>query len=150
MSPSSDTPGSSASVAVRPVIRTSIALLLLVAGVALGLHALYTAIHHESVDPSLPVTALADPAEIAARGREAIGTYATGEQTGDRVITITAEGKIKFLEIGSKDDFANNTDTFTLGRRDKYLSLVTAVSGVVEFRNLDTLVYYRDTYRRTH
>jgi hypothetical protein len=76
-------------------------------------------------------------------------TFATGTQPGDRVITITADGKIKFVEVGLKDGFANNTDTFRLGRHDKKLCLLTIDSGVVDIVNPDILIYYRDTYRRT-
>jgi hypothetical protein len=65
------------------------------------------------------------------------------------VITIISDGKIRFSERGSPDAISINTDTFRLGRHDKRLCLLTAESGVVDFVNPDTLLYYGDTYRRS-
>ncbi len=126
-----------------------IAFAILVAGLALNGYTLYSVFYTESVNEPPAVVLLTDPAELASRGREVIGSYATGSQPGDRVITVTPDGKIKFFEIGTKDGFLNNTDTFKLGRHDKKFCLLTADSGVVDIVNPDTFVYYRDTYRRT-
>jgi hypothetical protein len=126
-----------------------IAFAILVAGIALNGYTLYSVFYTESVNAPPNVILLTDATEIEARSREAVGTFATGTQPGDRVITITADGKIKFVEIGLKDGFANNTDTFRLGRHDKKLCLLTIDSGVVDIVNPDILIYYRDTYRRT-
>jgi hypothetical protein len=126
-----------------------IAFAILVAGLALNGYTLYSVFYTESVNEPPPVVLLTDPAELASRGRDVVGSYATGSQPGDRVITVTADGKIKFFEIGSKDGFLNNTDTFKLGRHDKKFCLLTADSGVIDIVNPNTFLYYRDTYRRT-
>ncbi len=126
-----------------------IAFAILVAGLALNAYTLYSVFYTESVNETPVVVLLVDPAELTSRGREVVGSYATGSQPGDRVITVTADGKIKFFEIGSKDGFTNNTDTFKLGRHEKKFCLLTTESGVVDIVNPDTFVYYRDTYRRT-
>jgi len=133
----------------RSAVRYGIAFVLMLAGLGLAGYALDAVFSAESVNQLPDVVLLTEPAELAARGLEAAGTYATGSQPGDRVITITSDGKIAFRALGSNDAFANNSDTFKLARRDKNFCLLTASSGLVELTNPDTLVYYRDTYRRT-
>lgn len=135
--------------APKPAPHYGIAFAILVAGLALNGYTLYSVFYTESVNETPAVILLTDPAELAAREREAIGSYATGSQPGDRVITVTADGKIRFFELGVKDGITNNTDTFKVGRHDKKFCLITSESGVVDVVNPDTLLYYRDTYRRT-
>lgn len=139
-------PTESAPVKAPP--RYGIAVSILVAGLALNGYTLYAAFYTESVNKVPAVTLLTEATELAARQREAVGSFATGGQPGDRVITITADGKIRFAQLGAREDLAN-TDTFKLGRHENKLCLLTADSGVVDITNPDTLVYYRDTYRRT-
>ena len=133
----------------KPAPHYAIACAILIAGLGLNgytLHAIYTT---ESVNVTPVVVLLTDPTELAARGREAIGRYATGSLPGDRMITVTADGTIQFLELGVKDGITRDTDTFKLGRHNQKFCLLTAGSGVVDIVNPDTLLYYRDTYRRT-
>lgn len=127
----------------------AIAVAILLAGLALNGYTLYSAFYTESVDEKPAVTLLTDPTEVAARLHDAVGTYATGDQPGDRVLMVTPDGKIKFLEIGARSRLSDSVDTFHLGRRDKKLCLDTMESGVIDILNIDNLVYYRDTYKRT-
>lgn len=127
----------------------AIAFAILIAGLALNGYTIYSVFYTESVHEVPSVVVLTDVAELATRSSEALGSYATGNQPGDRVITVTPDGKIRFFELGTKDGIAINTDSFRLGRHDKRFCLLTAESGVVDFVNPDTLLYYRDTYRRT-
>jgi len=127
----------------------AIVLSLVFAGLALNSYTLYSVFNIESVAQLPAVVVLTDLNERTTRGRDAIGSYATGSRSGDRVITIISDGKIRFSERGSPDAISINTDTFRLGRRDKRLCLLTAESGVVDFVNRDTLLYYGDTYRRS-
>ena len=122
---------------------------LVFAGLALNGYTLYSVFNIESVAQPPAVVVLTDLNERTTRGRDAIGSYATGSRPGDRVITVTPDGKIRFSARGSPDAISINTDTFRLGRHDKRLCLLTAESGVVDFVNPDTLLYYGDTYRRS-
>jgi len=122
---------------------------LVFAGLALNSYTIYSVFNIESVAQLPAVVVLTDLNERTTRCRDAIGSYATGSRSGDRVITIISDGKIRFSERGSPDAISINTDTFRLGRRDKRLCLLTAESGVVDFVNPDTLLYYGDTYRRS-
>ena len=127
----------------------AIVLSLVFAGLALNSYTIYSVFNIESVAQLPAVVVLTDLNERTTRGRDAIGSYATGSRSGDRVITIISDGKIRFSERGSPDAISINTDTFRLGRHDKRLCLLTAESGVVDFVNPDTLLYYGDTYRRS-
>ncbi|MSU67889.1 MAG: hypothetical protein CK548_06990 [Opitutia bacterium] len=127
----------------------AIAFAIFVAGLALNAYTICSVFNIESVAQPPSVVVLTDLEELATRDRDAIGSYATGSRPGDRVITVTPDGKVRFSELGSPDGISINTDTFRLGRRDKRLCLVTLESGVVDFVNPDTLLYYGDTYRRS-
>lgn len=65
------------------------------------------------------------------------------------MITVTPDRKVRFSELGAPDVISINTDTFRLGLHGKCRCLLTAESGVVDFVNPDTLLSYRDTYRRS-
>ena len=136
-------------VPVAPAPNRGIAIAILLAGIALNGYTLYSAFYSESVNEKPALTLLIDPAEIAAQSQAVAGTYATGSQAGDRVIVITADGKIAFSEVGNARSINNGTDAFRLGRRDKKLCLSTTDSGIVDVVNIETVIYYRDTYRRT-
>lgn len=132
----------------RPSRAHLVSAACLAAAAALGLHALGSARRFEEVSRRENIPALADAAEAAARATELAGTYATGSQPGDRVIRILAPARIEFSEVGRPAGAGVIADTFTLGRRGRQLCLLPGAGEPVEVVNLDTLVYYRDTYRR--
>lgn len=134
---------------IAPAPHRGIAIAILLAGLALNGYTLYSAFYSESVNPKTAVTLLTDPAELAAHGHDVVGTFATGDQNGDRVIVVTADGRVTFSEIGNARSVTNGTDTWRLGRHDKKLCLTTTDSGLIDVTNIDTMVYYRDTYKRT-
>ena len=97
-----------------------------------------------------PLTPLVDPAEIAQQEQALVGTFTTGDDEGDRAIVIDAGGKIHLQELGSRGTVQIDTaDTYRPGRRNGKLFLAVARSGQIEVASRDTLVFYRDTYRRT-
>ena len=127
-----------------------VAAALLLAGAA-GLSAYTTcrAVRRESVEPPVPaLTALTDATEATNRRREFAGIFATGEKPGDRTLTILAEGRVDYAELGAKAPVTIDSDTYGLRRRGRHFSLVTGRGGVIDTVNLDTLVYWGDTYRR--
>jgi len=126
-----------------------IAFAILLAGLALNGYTLYSVFYTASVDQKPVITLVTDVKELAAHQHEVVGTYTTGDQPGDRAITVTASGTVTFAEIGAKGGFGSNTDTYRLGRHASRYCLATADSGVVDIANIDTLVYYRDIYKRT-
>jgi len=142
----------SADALAREAARTpsrGIAAAILIAGLLLNGYTLYSVFYTESVNEKPTVILLTEPAELSARLSDAVGTYATGSQPGDRVIVISVDGKIKFLEVGSRNSLSDSSDTFRIGRHDTKLCLATAENGVIDVLNIDTLIYYRDIYKRT-
>lgn len=125
-----------------------IAVAILVVGMALNGYTLYSVFYTDSVDKKPSVTLVTDAKEAAGRRQEIAGTYATGDRQGDRVIAITADGRVNFSEVGVKGGIGENKDQFKLGKRGVKYCLATTDSGVIDVLNIDTVVYYRDTYRR--
>lgn len=126
-----------------------IAAAILAAGLALNGYTLYSVFYVETVNVRPDVTLITDAAELKTRQFDVVGTFATGGQPGDRTIVVGADGRVAFSEIGSRNRVTDNADTYRIGRRAGKLCLTTIDSGVIDVLNIDTLVYYRDTYRRT-
>jgi len=97
--------------------------------------------------PNVPP--LADVAEAALRARELAGTFVTGSRPGDRLLTIRDDGRVEFAEVERAGGRALlPAEPFTLGQQGRTRYLVLAEGEPIEVINLDTLRYYRDTYRR--
>jgi hypothetical protein len=126
-------------------LRPALTLLLILGAALLFAYATTLFRRTESVHETVPTTPITDTAELAARQRDVVGTFTTGTGPGERVITVHADGRIEFSEVGGGPSFA---DTYQLLRRGKAFCLVTRTSGVVDIMNIDTLSYSRDTYRR--
>lgn len=131
-----------------PAPHRGIAAAILVAGVALNGYTLYSVFYTDKVNERPAVTLIVDAAEASARRREIVGTFATGDRPGDRVITIKEDNRVQFSEIGVKPGVTDSGDSFRLGRRGTRLCLSTLDSGVIDVLNLETLSYYGDAYRR--
>ncbi len=125
-----------------------IAAAILVAGLLLNGYTLYSVVYVDSVNHKPDVTLITNPGEAAAREKEILGTYATGTQKGDRVITILPGRQVKFSEVGKTGPLAESSDSFEVAKRGSRLCLTTKDSGAIDVLNLETVVYYRDTYRR--
>ena len=131
-----------------PAPHRAIAAAILAAGLALNAYTLWSVFYTATVNDRPPVALLTDAAEAAARQREIAGTYRTGDRPGDRVIVVQPAGGVRFSEIGRPGGAGENTDTYQLGHHEARLCLSTAGSGVIDVVNLETLLYYGDTYRR--
>ena len=126
-----------------------IAVAILVAGLALNGHTVYSVFNVDNVNARPEVALITDATELRMRQHDVIGTFATGAQPGDRVIVVSPGGRVAFSELGLRDGGSANSDTYRIGRRAGKLCLTTTDSGIIDARNIDTLVYNRDTYRRT-
>lgn len=132
-------------VATRRLLAAGLVFLaLVIAG-----YAAYRFFRSNPIAERIAVTPIDDPKELAARRRDAVGTFATGATPGDRVITVTADGNIEFSEIGADPRTSRTADSWQLARRDRKFCLTTNASGIVDIINIDTIAYYGDTYRRT-
>lgn len=89
-----------------------------------------------------------DPMELRARQRDAIGKFVTGTQPGDRVIEITADGRIRFSVVGPLEHALESSDRYRIGTINRQPILATDQSGVVEMVGIDRLKYFGDVYER--
>lgn len=134
--------------ASRPAPHAGTALAMLVVGLALNGYTLYAVLYTDSVNRKPDIKLVTDAAELAAHRTSFVGSYFTGRQSGDRGIVITADGTVRFTVLGTAPGSLESNDTSRVGRHDNRLCLDTPESGMIDIVNLDTLVYYRDTYRR--
>lgn len=130
-----------------PTSNRAVAVAVLVAAVALNSYTVTSIVRTDSVNEVPALDFVVDPAEVSNRQRELEGRYATGDRPGDRIIVVKADGTVQFSELGTKAPVGS--DRFRLARRNGKLCLATGASGVIDVLNIESLVYYRDTYRRT-
>ncbi len=128
--------------------RNGAALAILAAGLLLNGYTVYAFFYIDDINRPPPVQLLTNTSEIAAHRQALASRYATGRIEGDRIIEIDASGAVHFLRVTATGEQLEATDSFRIGRLDTKLCLVTTGHGVIELQNIDTLIYYRDTYRR--
>ena len=132
----------------EPWSRSVITLVLLCAGVALMVHALKPLVVPARPRVANDVEIVIDPADYRTRLGAVTGTFATGDQAGDRHLTVAVNEHVVFVEIGPRQSLGSGADSFRIGRRDQRTCLVTPRSGVIEVVDANTLLYFGDTYRR--
>lgn len=126
-----------------------LAAVCLAASAALTVHTLRTVRKTDDVRARPAVPPLAEASEAARHTRELAGTFATGSRPGDRVLILRDEGQVEFAEVGRAGGRALLPATpFTVGAQGRTRFLVLPEGEPIEVVNLDTLRYYRDTYRR--
>jgi hypothetical protein len=131
------------------LIPNAIGVVLIAAGLTLVGSTLRSAFRIDDVNQTPPLAPLVDPAEIVQQEEVLAGVFTTGDDAGDRAIVIDVGGKVRLQELGAHGTVPLETaGTYRLGRRDRRLYLAIAHGGQIEAANRDTLVYYRDTYRR--
>lgn len=142
---------SAAAAEVAAATRTphkGIAISILVAGLLLNGYTLYSVFYIDDVNAKPPITLVTDEKQLTALQNSAAGRYATGNDPGDRIIDIAADGHVRFFKRTDNGKRPDGDDTYRIGRHDSQLCLTTRDSGVIDVQNIDTIVYYRDTYRR--
>jgi len=127
---------------------------LLILAVGLNAWGISRFLNQEEDPPPPTYTEITSPEQLNALRHQLAGSYATGREPGDRIITIASDGAIRFqllvARVGGTPAPTNTVeDTYVVGRRSGGLNcLATAVSGQVEIGVDGTLRYYGDTYRR--
>lgn len=132
----------------RRLARNGAAISILAAGLLLNGYTVYSFFYIDDINRPPPVQLVTSATEISAQLSASTGRYATGRSEGDRVIEIDPTGHIRFHRITATGEQLESEDTGRIGRLDTKLCLATRDSGIIEILNIDTLVYYRDTYRR--
>jgi len=134
--------------AAPPAPHHGIAITILIAGLLLNGYTLYSVFYIDDVNEKPAIALVTDPKELVALQHSVVGRYATGAEPGDRAIDIAADGRVHFFKILASGERPDSNDTYRIGRHDSQLCLATRDSGVIDVTNIETIVYYRDTYRR--
>lgn len=126
-----------------------IAIGMLAAGLCLNGYTLYSVFYIDDVNQKPAIKVITDAIELSARQAAVVGRYATGGEPGDRYIVVGSDGRVRFGEVSAGRGRPESSDMYRIGRYDEQLCLTTPDSGVIDITGLNTLVYYRDIYRRT-
>jgi len=134
----------------RRLIPNAIGVVLIAAGLTLVGASLRSAFRLDDVNQTPPLARLVDSAEMLQQEQALAGTFATGNDEGDRAIVIDVGGKLRLQELGPHGQVRLETaGTYRVGLRDRKLFLAVANGGQIEVTNRDRIDYYRDIYRRT-
>lgn len=134
---------------VRTSPHLAVGVTILAAGLLLSGYTVYSTFYVDDVNRLPPIQLVTDERELAGLRLSVVGHYVTGREPGDRGIVVTADGSVHFTKIVAGGERTDADDTYRIGRgSDGSVCLATTGSGVIDVRNIDTMVYYRDTYRR--
>lgn len=132
-----------------PARRRALAFALLAGCVLLNAYTFLIATRHPAVNGRPLVQLITDASELNAQRLATTGRYATGNTPGDRRIEIRADGRVQLARVTASGARILGEDTYRIGRSGSgAVCLVTPRHGVIEIRNIDTIVYYNDVYRR--
>ncbi|HYP17118.1 MAG TPA: hypothetical protein VEQ65_07885 [Opitutus sp.] len=131
-----------------PVRRHVISVAILLAGLAINAAVVRATFRPIPVEPPPTAPLLTEPREIAALQHSAHGHYRTGSASGDRALRIGRDGRIEFLRLTASGERPVGSETFQLARDGREIVLRTGTSGLVRVRDIDTLLYSGDVYRR--
>jgi hypothetical protein len=131
------------------VIRTLATIILLSASIILLAWSTAYVTRHEPLDASSNAKPIGDPKDRVSRQHDALGTYATGNQPGDRVIIVRPDGTVRFHPVGPFEGSLAFSDTYSMGMIGDHPCLVTKRSGTIESTDIDHVSYFGDTYQRT-
>jgi hypothetical protein len=139
----------SAMAAAPPPSRPGMGYALLAIALLINVYTVYSIFSRPpQVDDKSDVVYVADAAEIAQKQQAVAGTYATGNTRGNRILVIGADGSLQYSEIGAPGNPPPWTGTYRVGSRNQNLCLSVNGGSVVDVIDNNTLMYYRDTFRR--
>ncbi|ACB75841.1 hypothetical protein [Opitutus terrae] len=149
LSPDPSPPGGPTKPRRSSARRRTLAFALLAGCVLLNAYTFLVATRHTELNARPLVHFLTDADELNAQRHSAAGRYATGSTPGDRRIEIRADGRLQFARVVGSGERILGEDSYRIGRIDSgAVCLATPRHGVIEIRNIDTIVYYNDVYRR--
>ncbi|HWA85246.1 MAG TPA: hypothetical protein VG710_03400 [Opitutus sp.] len=126
----------------------ALAIVIITLAVILNGYTVYSFVHIRPVRTAPAVTFVADSQSAEGLRTAAAGRYATGSEPGNRMLEITADGHVRFLRITASGRRTLGEDTYRVAKRDGRTCLVTSAKGLIDIRDIYTVVYFHDTYRR--
>jgi hypothetical protein len=127
----------------------AMAICILASGVLLNAYTIRSVFQGEKIRQTPPITLVTDARELTALQQSASGRYATGDAPGDRAIEVVPAGRVRFFKLTPSGDRIESEDAYHVGRVGSKVFLTTADSGLIEITNIESIIYYRDVYRRT-
>jgi hypothetical protein len=130
------------------------AAMLLLLGLALNAWGVHLYLNRDPAPPSAAYTAITDEAKLTLIRRKLSGIYATGDESGSRVITLPRDGSITFQLLyrdtdGTIKTAAGTTETCRVGERPNgAICLVTHPGQQISIGVDGSLHHSGDTYRR--
>ncbi|HVU24568.1 MAG TPA: hypothetical protein VHE13_10620 [Opitutus sp.] len=134
--------------AAPPSRHSALAVIIITLAVILNGYTIYSFFHVRPVRPPPEFTLVTDAAKADSLRTAAAGRYATGNEPGDRILEITADGHVRFLRVTSAGRRTLGEDAFRVAERNDHTCLVTAAKGIIDIRDIYTVVYFRDVYHR--
>lgn len=100
-------------------------------------------------NPFLPAYTLLPPEPAARLLAATAGYYETGTAEGDRALKIAPEGKIRWVQFGPGGSVEEESElSAQAAQAAGQPALFTSAGALIEIKDVVTLVYYGDTYRR--
>lgn len=133
----------------RKLFRRGATLLLLIASTVLVAWTAARATRQEPLESASSAKLIDDPKDRVSRQHDVIGTFATGNQPGDRAIIVQSDGTVLFQLVGALEKTLKYSDTYRLGMIGDNPCLITAHNGTIATTDIDHLSFCDDTYQRT-
>jgi len=130
-------------------LNQGIGLTMLLLGLVLNGYTVFSAFFIDSIHRDPPLTLISDPDQLDERRRLLAGTYTTGNEPGDRSITLYPDGRLNLQEYGNKGRIRRQiSKDYLPGISEGRVLLRLKPHGYIEVVNRDTLLFFGDTYRR--
>lgn len=149
--PAGETTPASTAVAGGAASRGPLAFALFALAIVLVAGSAYFTFQTEDVDPVSDYEPIAAAHEVAAVRQQTAGTFATGDEPGERSLEVRADGALIYREATTGSDEADERQgMYAVVRRraDRVMILRVAGFGPIEARADGTLFYAGETYRR--
>lgn len=128
-----------------------IALGILFVGLVLNGYTLYSALYVDDVNRVPALTPITSQTEVQDYRQRFAGQYVTGNEPGDRGITLEANGSLRLFQFGDQHRVLNaSTFDYVLGRRERRIFISVHGVGQIEVPDTQRLIFFGDTYKRAN
>lgn len=128
--------------------RRGLAVTLITLAVALDVYSLAAFLRVRPAVTAPAVAFVTDPKILEGARLAAAGRYTTGNDPGDRVLDISADGHVRFLRTVAGGQRTLGEDTYRVAKHNDTTCLVTSAGRLIDIQSIYAVVYCRDTYRR--
>ena len=127
--------------------RQALGTLLLAVGAAINAWAVYAFYKPEPAPPAPVYQPITDPGDLARLRGPLAGTYATGNNPGDRLIVLGQNDSVLLQVLEADHTLRSETLPGTLVRLEGQLAIALPAAGFIQVQADNSLLYFGDTYR---